>query len=221
MDPHSNTTAAQLPTLALGNSIAKLLQLPVQLAAAVVDGTHQRLTGGCAIPAPCWEPKHAGDCAMQLRPGQKALISVHVTNCGWIRQMVTVTGMGKLAGWLSFAPTVLVLDAQERATFAVQLKVPEDMSVGKRLSGPLLLRGCRDHFVRLDVTVSDCGGMAVCDVAINDCADNVHHWYDHFYCPRPCNVQRVPDYVQQPGPAGVIEKAAPNVVTAASPRGVR
>ncbi len=217
----SNTGAEQLPTLALGNGIAKLLQLPVQLASAVLDGVQQRSSGGCAIPAPCWEPRHAGDCALRLRPGQKAVISVHVTNCGWSRQIVTVTGLGRLAGWLSLSPTALLLDPQERATFAVLLKVPDDIPIGQRLSGPLLLRGCRDHFVRLDVTTSDCGGEAACDVAIDDCADNVHHWYDHFYCPRPCATQRMPDPVQQPGPAGVPDRAAPDPVTSASPRGAR
>ncbi len=216
MDTQSKTNAGQLPTLALGNSIAKLLQLPVQLATAVVDGAQQRLSGGCVIPPPCWEPRHAGDCSMQLRPGQKALIRVHVTNCGWTRQIVTVTGMGKIAGWLSFAPTALVLDPQERASFAVQLKVPENISVGQRLTGPLLLRGCRDHFVRLDVTVTDCGGAGICDVAIDDCADNVHHWYDHFYCPRPCNAQRVPARDPRPVPG----KAASTVAAGATPRGV-
>lgn len=217
----SNTTAEQLPTLALGNGIAKLIQLPVQLATALVEGAQQRASGGCAIPAPCWEPRNAGDCAMQLRPGQKALISVHVTNCGWSRQVVTVTGIGKLAGWLSFSPTALALDPQERSTFAVLLKVPEAIPVGQRLSGPLLLRGCRDHFMMLDVRVSDCGGVAACAVAINDCADNVHHWYDHFYCPRPCNTRRVPDPGQQPEPASVLDRVVPDSVAVAVPRGAR
>jgi len=24
------------------------------------------------------------------------------------------------------------------------------------------------------------------DIEIEDCPDLIHHWYDHFYCPRPC-----------------------------------
>jgi hypothetical protein len=24
------------------------------------------------------------------------------------------------------------------------------------------------------------------EVEIEDCPDLIHHWYDHFYCERPC-----------------------------------
>jgi hypothetical protein len=25
---------------------------------------------------------------------------------------------------------------------------------------------------------------------VEDCPDLIHHWYDHFYCPRPCIEER-------------------------------
>ncbi len=186
-----STTSEKLPTLALGNSLARLLMMPAQLATTVVDGLGERTAGGCAIPTPCWEPKHAGDCVMRLAAGQKATVRLHIMNGGWTRQVVAVTALGRLAGWLSFSPTALMLDPQEQATIIVSIKVPEGISIGQRLSGPVLIRGCRDHFVGLDITVDECNATNCCDVAINDYADHVHHWYDHFYCPRPCNNVRL------------------------------
>lgn len=190
-----NSPTEALPTLKLGSSVAKLLDMPSQLAAAVLSGAIERTTGGCTIPAPCWEPKLAGTCQLTLIPGNKALLRIHVMNCGWTRQVVTVTALGKLAGWLSFAPTTLMLDPQERATLTVSVHAPDWAKGGERLSGPVIVRGCRDHFVRVEVSIGDCTTGTCCDISINDCADHVHHWYDHFYCPRPCNSPRPPSTV--------------------------
>jgi len=192
-----NASTDKLPALAIGNSVAKVLEIPTRLAAALVGGALERTTAGCNIPPPCWEPRHAGTCHVTLVPGNKALIRIHVMNCGWSRQVVSVTALGKLAGWISFEPTTMMLDPQERATLLVAVQAPEWAKAGERLSGPVIVRGCRDHFVRVEMMVGDCMSGTCCDITINDCADNVHHWYDHFYCPRPCNAPRLP------GTAGV------------------
>ncbi len=185
--------SSKLPTLALGNSIAKFLELPTQLATSVVGGALDRTSCGCAIPTPCWEPKHEGTCRLTLMPGNKANIRLHILNCGWRPQVVLITGLGKLAGWMTFSPTTMSLGPQERATMNVTVQVPDGINTGERLSGPVIIRGCRDHFVRVEVTVGECGLVTCgCDIEIDDCADNVHHWYDHFYCPRPCNATRQP-----------------------------
>ena len=180
---------------ALGNTIAKLMIIPTQLATSLVTQAANRLSPGCEIPPPCWEPKHAGTCTVELAPGNKALVRVHMMNCGWTRQVVTITALGKLAGWMSFSPTTLILDPQERATLTVTVQVPTWAKAGERLSGPIIVRGCGDHYVRVEIVVSDCNGTSVCDVMIDDCPDHIHHWYDHFYCPRPCRNGRVPGTV--------------------------
>ncbi len=185
-----NASTEKLPTLSLGTSIAKLLEMPTQFAAAVVGGALERTSSGCTIPPPCWEPKHAGTCNLMLVPGNKALIRIHVMNCGWSRQVVSVTALGKLAGWITFSPTTLLLDPQERATLLVAVQAPEWAKVGERLSGPVIIRGCRNHFVRVELVLGECTSNSCCDITIDDCAENVHHWYDHFYCPRPCNAPR-------------------------------
>ncbi len=188
-------SAEKLPTLAIGNSLARILDMPTQLAAAFVGSALERTSSGCTIPAPCWEPRHAGSCSLTLVPGNTVIIRVHVLNCGWTRQVVAVSALGKLAGWITFTPTTLMLDPQERATLRVAVQAPDWAKAGERLSGPIVIRGCRNHFVRVEVTIGDCTTDSCCDISIDDCADNVHHWYDHFYCPRPCNAPRPPGTV--------------------------
>ncbi|MFN8571259.1 MAG: hypothetical protein U0132_04325 [Gemmatimonadaceae bacterium] len=152
------------------------------------------LASSCEIPPPCWEPQPVGRCCLQVAPGGTATIRVHVSNCGWTRQVIQLTSVGRIAALMSFAPTAYILGPQERANFRVTIHVPANARVAASLTGPLLIRGCRDHFARVEVTVADCvtGNCNCCDITVNDCADQVHHWYDHFYCPRPCHTLREP-----------------------------
>jgi hypothetical protein len=172
---------------ALGDAIASLLEAPAHMATALASALTQRRPRGCEMPPPCWEPRPAGSCSLTLSPGSSATIRVHVTNCSWGRQVSSITAAGVLAGWMKFEPTTLLVDPQERATFLVHVSVPDNLKPGGRtVSGPLLVRGCIDHFARIRVDVAECAGPTCCDLFIDDCADQVHHWYDHFYCARPC-----------------------------------
>jgi hypothetical protein len=177
----SNTNAR-----ALGDAIAALLTAPAQMAAALVGASTARSSQGCEIPPPCWEPRPAGTCRIQVTPGGTATLRVHATNCDWTRRVVGITALGKIAAWLKFEPTSLIIDPQEQQTFIVTLHVPDSVKAGQSLSGPLLVRGCLDHFARIEVSVAECAGCASCDIHVKDCPDHIHHWYDHFYCPRPC-----------------------------------
>ena len=180
----------------ISDTIAKLLQVPTTLAAAMAGPLVQRsFSSGCEIPPPCWEPRHAGTCTLEMMPGSSATIRVHVSNCGWSRQVVAITAIGKIAGWMTFSPTTLFLDPQEVATIVVTMHLPPTASLGQRFSAPIIIRGCVDHFVRIEIAVTDCAGKSCCDVSVKDCADNIHHWYDHFYCARPCHNIRVPGTV--------------------------
>jgi hypothetical protein len=173
-------------TNALGNAIAALLAAPAQLAAALAGGAVQQTSPGCEIPAPCWEPRPAGTCELVLPPGGTGTLRIHVNNCEWSRRVLLITAVGKIAGWLKFTPTTLVIDPQGDETFLVTVRVPEEVKPGQRLTGPVVVRGCNDHFVKVIVRVEECAGRTCRDVHVKDCADNIHHWYDHFYCPRPC-----------------------------------
>jgi hypothetical protein len=173
-------------TRALSDAIAALFNAPLQMATALAGGVGQRASPGCEIPPPCWEPRPAGTCKMQLAPGGTGTLRIHVANCDWSRRLVMITAIGKIAGWLKFDPTTLIVDPQGAETFLVTVRVPDSMKPGQRSSGPILVRGCIDHFVRLEVTVAECPGQSCCDTTVKDCQDNIHHWYDHFYCARPC-----------------------------------
>jgi hypothetical protein len=93
---------------------------------------------------------------------------------------------------MTFTPTTLILDAMERATILVTVQAPKTAQLGQHFSGPLIVRGCLDHFARVDITIADCAGSNCCDIDVADCQDQVHHWYDHFYCARPCRNLRTP-----------------------------
>lgn len=178
---------------ALTQAVANLLNAPAQMAATLVGSLTNARSGGCTIPPPCWEPRPAGRCALTLPPGCTGTMRVHVSNCDWGRRVVGITALGKLAGWLAFQPTTLVIGPQERATFVVKVHVPDGVEPGETLAGPVLVRGCVDHFVRLEVAVAECAGVTCCDISLDDCPDHIHHWYDHFYCPRPCRDFRTQD----------------------------
>jgi hypothetical protein len=184
----------RVDTRALGEALAGLLTAPAQLVAGLAGSlAGATKSSGCVIPPPCWEPQPAGRCTLTLAPECKGTIRVHVSNCGWDRHAVGLTAVGKIAGWMSFAPTTMVLGPMEEGTFEVGVKVPDGVEPGEKLTGPLLIRGCRDWFVRVEVRVEECAGCTSCDVSVDDCADQLHHWYDHFYCPRPCRTTRIPD----------------------------
>jgi hypothetical protein len=188
-----NGTKQNTATGSPGGMLAVLLDLPLRMAATLAGAATQRRAHGCEIPPPCWLPREAGSCHMTLTPGGVGTLRIDVTNCGWSRQVVGLGATGNLAGWLTLTPTMVVIEPQETATLVATVDVPASMKPGVQLSGLLLVRGCVDHAVRIRVSVAECAQCVVCRIAIQDCADHIHHWYDHFYCPRPCRQGRPVD----------------------------
>ena len=182
-----NAVANSTGTRAFTDAMAALLEAPTRFASALATSSLlPRISGGCEIPPPCWEPRPVGNCSLLLPPGATGTVRVHVDNCGWSRQVVRITAGGWLAGWLTFDPTTLVIGPQERATFRVSVRVPDGAKPGASVAGPLLIRGCLDHAAHLTVRVAECSQPPCCDLIVQDCPDHIHHWYDHFYCFRPC-----------------------------------
>jgi hypothetical protein len=68
----------------------------------------------------------------------------------------------------------------------LSLEVPASAEVGERQKSVVWVRGCNTHYLRWTVEVARRGASRCRDVDIDDCPDLVHHWYDHFYCDRPC-----------------------------------
>jgi hypothetical protein len=54
----------------------------------------------------------------------------------------------------------------------------------------LWIQGCRLHFQRWIVKLGTVSADTDQDVHVKDGPENLHHWYDHFYCPHPCLPQQ-------------------------------
>jgi hypothetical protein len=168
----------QLPLLCAPLQLPKLFALP-ELSACMSPATRC----GCDIPPPCWAPQPMGDVESHVRPGETATLRVHVTNCGATSRTMKIEAVG--AG-VTITPDSLPLGPMQRGLSLVSLTTTKDADPGTEREVLVWVRGCHDHYLRWTVTVSTQRGWSDDDVHVEDCPDYVHHWYDHFYCDRPC-----------------------------------
>ncbi len=153
------------------------------------------LTGSCCdIPEPCWVPKCLGEFECSLCPGSSARLQLRVTNEDLASREIHAVASGAAAKQVSFSPQSLVLGAKERGVITGLLAVPAEAKDGETFETIVWLRGCRDYYVRWMATAGTRGGCCTHEVSVCDGPDHIRHWYDHFYCPRPCRNQ-----VRQPG----------------------
>ncbi|MGF1547546.1 MAG: hypothetical protein ACFCUG_09470 [Thiotrichales bacterium] len=143
----------------------------------------------CEIPPPCWLPRDLGELRSVVCVGGVASLRLRVTNCQARASQVSI----KLAAndlRVEIEPDAVVLGPQERRWFTLRLFAPQDACVGNSVEAVIWVQGCNSYFLRwiLDLRQSD--GAGCHEVEIDDCPDHVHHWYDHFYCVRPCVNQR-------------------------------
>ena len=137
----------------------------------------------CDIPPPCWEPQPIGDVMTKACPGNKAVLRLHVKNCGSHGRTVTVDATDKS---VSASPASVAIGPYEEELVLVSFEVPAAANEGEMHSTVVWVRGCYVHYLRWTVDVT-CKGASCCnDVDVSDCPDLVHHWYDHFYCDRSC-----------------------------------
>jgi hypothetical protein len=144
----------------------------------------------CAIPPACWLPQSLGELRSVACPGGTVSISVCVTNCQPRSSQISVD-FAPSELQLTVEPASATLGPMERQRFAAALTVPADASKGQCFEALLWVRGCKEHYLRWQVQV---GGNAACaschEIEVQDCADTVHHWYDHYYCDRACTPGR-------------------------------
>ena len=139
------------------------------------------------IPPPCWEPQPIGDVTTRACPGNKAVLRLHIANCGSSGRTVTVEATNKA---IDVAPASVTVGPYEDATVVLSVDIPASASEGEEQKAVVWVRGCYVHYLRWTVDVT-CKNASCCsDVTVEDCPDLVHHWYDHFYCARPCPHQR-------------------------------
>jgi hypothetical protein len=139
----------------------------------------------CRIPPPCWAPQPIGEVACHVCPGGTAIVRLRITNCGASQRDVKVEAAGKIPG-VKITPPNVALDPMERDYVTAALAVPADAAMGQEYEVLLWVRGCQNHYLRWTVKVASRGASCCHEVEVEDCPDLVHHWYDHFYCERPC-----------------------------------
>lgn len=194
----------------LGEALGLMLIAPAQIAAALAELATRRVTSPCEIPPPCWEPRRLGKCTLVLPPDTTGTIRLHISNCNWQRQVVVLGATGPLATLATLVPSTRVVEMQSEALMGVRIHIPAEVKPGRVISGGILVRGCLNHFLRVEVRVAECAVDTCCDVTVKDCQDQVHHWYDHFYCARPCHTvtARTPNRTPATNePVGVVVKA--------------
>jgi len=201
----SSSSAALTATL---QALAKLVEQGAQLGIDFVESLagsspqllqdleHLVSAGGplsrcspCDIPPPCWMPRPLSDVTSIGRPGDTASLGFVITNCTMAVRTVAVFTSTPNAG-LTFSAPQITLGPMERGAIRVAHVIPAGSPVGSKREILMWVRGCRLYFLRWTVVVAAIGANTFYEVDVNDCPDFVHHWYDHFYCPRPCLEER-------------------------------
>lgn len=170
-----------LETLA-GSSMTDLKRTMMK----AMPSMQSRCACGCHIPPPCWAPVCVGEVTSHVCPGASASIRIRVTNCDIAPNTIRIEAAGQGSG-VTVTPDSLTLGPMERGVSVVSLTVPATAGSGDVLERLIWIRGCRQHYLRWTVKTSSRGADACHEIEIDDCNDQVHHWYDHFYCPRPCS----------------------------------
>lgn len=200
-----STSTRRRPASDAADQLVDLMNAAVRLGEGVLDALQgRRATGlvstlqrtmpalparragcGCEIPPPCWLPRELGEIRSRVCAGGTATVRLRVTNCGASPRKVAIEARSDAAD-VTIEPSTLTLGPLERRTALASLAVPASAAVGDEWEAVLWVRGCRDHALRWTVRVAsragDCGHV----IDVEDCPDLVHHWYDHFYCERPC-----------------------------------
>jgi hypothetical protein len=166
--------------------------------------TMARHTSCCTIPPPCWMPEKLCDVVSLVSCGGTATVVVRVRNCGVETHAIEIVALPLEAGAApAVSPTVtpakVVLEALQQATVTVTLAVP-DSGKAETLAFNVFIVGCRRHYFTWTVKTGAVLKSSAHEIEIADCADQLHHWYDHFYCPRPC-----PGRIQHGGVVGGID----------------
>jgi len=145
-------------------------------------------TGGscCDIPPPCWMPRHFGNFHSQACRCGTALLRVRVTNCQPTEQEVAVKASSDGELNVKIVPPKATLGPMQSKTFTVAATIGDDVCMGEIYTVVVSVAGCNDHYANWQIRVAEGASGTCLDACVDDCPDYVHHWYDHFYCARPC-----------------------------------
>lgn len=143
-----------------------------------------RSSSCCDIPEPCWMPVSDGTVACKLRSGATGQLWLTVTNENFVKQEYTAIAAGADAGLVVLSPQAFNLGPKERAIVSATFTVP--LNPKEQYDLLIWVAGCQKHYVRWEIDTSCNNGHCCHDVSVHDKPNYVVHWYDHFYCQRPC-----------------------------------
>lgn len=170
----------------VAEALTRALRFGVEAIDAMRSGVRARASAvpscGCDIPPPCWYPKPAGEVSSHVCPGGTATVRIRVVNCGPEARTVHIES----AGDVKVDPPSLEIAPMEAKVSVLSVAVAATETTGAGETHLVWIRGCHDHYLRWDVGVARRGADSCHELDVEDCPDNVHHWYDHFYCDRPC-----------------------------------
>lgn len=156
-----------------------------------IKGLGPRTSGcGCEIPPPCWMPRELPAVCSHVCAGATATLRLRITNCGIAARTISVQADAGAA----VNPASLSLGPMQRGYIAVTYTVPVSACDHECTEILVWVNGCKRFYVRWTVRVARRGCASCHEIEIEDCPDFIHHWYDHFYCPRPC-----PSQLRMPG----------------------
>lgn len=143
----------------------------------------------CHIPPPCWMPQPLGECVSHVSDCGKACVRLVITNCDRVPRTIDVRVKGA-ADLVTVSPASVTIDPMDCKEVELCLEVPRDTPKGHEYKSIVWVEGCKQHYLVWKVSVGTLGVDSCHEVEVEDCPDYVHHWYDHFYCVRPCFNQR-------------------------------
>ena len=151
----------------------------------------KRMSGSCCtIPAPCWMPQPLGECVSHVSQCKTACIELVVTNCDRVDASDRRGRLRRRREGCDGHAGIETIPAFLRKKSKCCLDVPTDAKNGTEHDMVILVHGCRDYYLRWTVSIGTLGLDSCHQIAVDDCPDLVHHWYDHFYCGRGCNTSR-------------------------------
>ena len=147
-------------------------------------------TCSCDIPPPCWLPRELGPVTTYVCAGATATLRLRITNCSIERSTVELEAVGADAAGVKIDPSSLSLAPLERRVVTLSFFVDASAASGTEHEVVVWIRGCVDHVLRWTIKTTRRGGGCCHELDVEDCPDYIHHWYDHFYCARPCHQHR-------------------------------
>lgn len=142
----------------------------------------------CSIPDPCWLPKRLGEVTSLVSDCKgEARLRLRMSNENAHAEDYTVavsstTGSGVVP---RVEPSSLQIAPFSEGTVELVLELNDKGSSSATYT--VLVKGCRSFVVRWTIRRTQLLESSTVELTIVDVADYEHHWYDHFYCHRPCN----------------------------------